>query len=199
MSRRRLTAFGLALGFIGSQAGHLVAYQIRYGAAAERIQVVGAHAYFPAIVKFGLGLLAAFVLLGLVAVGLARLLAGRRLEGASAPSLLRMTAMLFCFQLTCFVVQESAEMASGAPALSAPVLLLWGTMGQLPVAVLAALVLRWLAVRVAPAVTELLTPAAPAILFAPPNIPLVVWPAMVEGAVSSERLLRAFSRRGPPL
>jgi MFS superfamily sulfate permease-like transporter len=194
-----VAAFGVALGLIASQAGHLLAYEVRYGAAAEQIQAAGAHAYFPTLVKIALGLFAAFVLLGLVAIGLARLLAGKRLEGAYAPSLLRVTAMLFCFQLACFVVQESAEMAAGAPVASAPALLLWGTVGQLPVALVAALVLRWLAVRVAPAVAELLAPAAPAILFVPQHIQPVVWPTPATVPAFVDRYIRAFTRRGPPL
>jgi hypothetical protein len=198
MSRRRLVVIGLALGLIASQAGHLVAYQVRYGAAAEQIQSAGAHAYFPTVVKTGLGLLAAFVLLALVAIGLGRLLAGRRLDGAAAPSFLRVVALLFCLQLTCFVVQESVEMTAGAPVVTAPALLLWGTVGQLPVALVAALVLRWFAVRVAPAVAGLLAPAAAAIRLTPLTVPLVVCPAPIAIPLE-DRLARAFSRRGPPL
>ena len=198
MSRLRVVVFGLALGLIASQAGHLVAYQVRYGPAAGQVQSAGAHAYFPAAVKTGLGLLAAFILLSLVALGLARLLAGRRLESAEAPALLRVLALLFCFQLTCFVVQESAEMAAGAPVITAPALLLWGTVGQLPVALVAALVLRWFAVRVAPAVAGMLAPATVAIQFAPQVVRQVVCPAPIAIPVE-DPLTRTFSRRGPPL
>lgn len=198
MSRRRLLGFGLALGLVASQAGHLVAYRVRYGAAAEQIQSAGAHAYFPTVVKTGLGLVAAFILLTLAAIGLARLLAGRRPPSAAAPSLLRVVALLFCLQLMCFVVQESLEMAAGAPAVTAPALLLWGTVGQLPVAIVAALVLRWFAVRVAPAVAGVLAPASAAIRIAPQTVALVVCPAPITIPVE-DPLVRTFTRRGPPL
>lgn len=189
---------GLALGLIASQAGHLVAYQVRYGAAAEQIQSAGAHAYFPAVLKTGVGLLAVFVLLALVAIGLGRLLAGRRLDSAAAPSFLRLVALFFCLQLTCFVIQESLEMAAGAPVVTAPALLLWGTLGQLPVAFVAALVLRWFAVRVIPAVAGVLAPAPAAIRLAPLTVPVVLCPAAIRIPVE-DRLARAFTRRGPPL
>jgi hypothetical protein len=199
VSRGRFVALGLALGLIASQAGHLVAYQVRYGAAAGQIQSAGAHAYFPTVVKTGLGLFAVFALLALCAIGMARLLAGRRVESSAGPSVMRVVALLFCFQLACFVVQESAEMAAGAPSASAPALLLWGTLGQLPVAVIAALVLRWLAVRVAPAVAGMLSRPAPAIRLVFETVALVLSPAPVAVSVQDRWLDRAFTRRGPPL
>ena len=199
MKRGRVAAFGLALGLVASQAGHLVVYQVRYGAAAEQIQSAGVHAYFPTLVKTTFGLCAAFVLLALVATGVARLLAGRRIQDAPGPSLLRVVALLFCLQLSCFVVQETIEMAAGAPAASAPALLLWGTVGQLPAAAVAALVLRWLVVRVAPAVAELVAPPAPAIRLAPQSVVLDEWLAPIAMTVDDRRLSRAFTRRGPPL
>src|SRR5690242_11749078 len=163
MSRRRLVLGGLGLGLVASQAGHMLVYALVYGPVAAKVQSTGAHVYFPALVKTGFGLTAVFLLLALAAVGLARVLAGRRVAAAPAPGFGRLVAMLFCLQLTFFVVQESIEMAAGAPATSAPALLLWGSLGQLPVAVLAALALRWIAVRVAPAVASLLRPVAGAI------------------------------------
>jgi hypothetical protein len=199
VSRGRLAAVGVALGLVASQAGHLIAYQVRYGAAAEQLQSAGAHAYFPTLVKSALGLFAASLLLALVAVGVARLLAARRVDSARAPSLLRLLAMLFCLQLTCFVVQETIEMAAGAPVASAPALLLWGTVGQLPAALVAALVLRWLAMRVAPAVAGLLGTPAPTIRLAPQTLSLVLWPAPAAIPVEDRQLGRGFSRRGPPL
>ncbi|HET9781595.1 MAG TPA: hypothetical protein VFR33_07425 [Candidatus Dormibacteraeota bacterium] len=198
MSRGRFAASGILLGLVASQAGHVIAYQVRYGAAAERIQSAGAHAYFPTAVKTAFGLIAAFVLLAFVAIGAARLLAGKRLASSPGPSLLRILALLFCVQLTCFVVQETIEMAAGAPPVSAPALLLWGTVGQLPAAMVAALVLRWLAVRVAPAVAKMLTQATAAIRLAPQSVALILWPAAIRIPVEDRRPCRAFTRRGPP-
>lgn len=188
---------GVALGLIASQAGHLLAYQIRYGAAAERLQSAGAHAYFPVVVKTGVGLAAAFVLLALIAVGFARVVAGRKLDAAPAPSFLRLVAMLFCLQLTCFMLQETIEMAAGAPATTAPSLLLWGTAGQLPVALVAALALRWLAVRVGPAIASLLAPVPPALRLTQLSIAVAAWP-IATVPVAAQHLTADFNRRGPP-
>ncbi|HEX7137854.1 MAG TPA: hypothetical protein VF219_08410, partial [Vicinamibacterales bacterium] len=167
--------------------------------AAEQIQSAGVHAYFPTLVKTAFGLCAAFVLLALVATGVARLLAGRRLRNVPGPSLLRVVALLFCLQLTCYVVQETIEMAAGAPAASAPALLLWGTVGQLPAAAVAALVMRWFMVRVAPALAEMLAPPASSIRIAPQSVAHVEWLAPSAITVDDRRLSRAFTRRGPPL
>ena len=186
------------MGLVASQAGHLLVYALVYGQAAARLQSSGAHAYFPALVKSAFGLGAIFVLLSLVAVGLARLLAGRRIVSSPAPPFVRLVALLFCFQLTCFVVQETIEMAAGAPATSAPALLLWGSVGQLPVAVLAALALRWIAVRVAPAIAGLLRPAADAVRLTRFTVTLQSRPVPVEAVLSLEILASRLRRRGPP-
>lgn len=147
----------LALGLLGSQAGHLLAYQVRFGAAAQQLQSAGAHAYFPGVARTALGLLAAIVLAGLLVVGLARAIGGHRLVRAgSAPSLLRLVAALFTIQLAVFVAQETAEAAaSGVQGGSIPVLLLWGSLGQLPVALVGAVALRWLLMRFDAAVQEI--------------------------------------------
>lgn len=188
---------GLALGVMASQAGHLLAYQLRFGAAAGQLESTGVHTYFPMLVKTGLGLVAAFAMLALIAVGAARVVAGRKLGPTQAPSFLRLVAMLFCLQLACFVVQETVEMAAGAPSTTAPALLLWGTAGQLPVAVLAALALRWLAVRVGPALARLLAPAEPALRLTVYAAVVSLWPA-VPVPIAAAHLTADFNRRGPP-
>jgi hypothetical protein len=190
---------GLGLGIAGSQAGHLLVYALVYGPAAGQVQSAGAHGYFPALVKTGFGLTAVFTLLALAAVGLARVMAGRRVQAAPAPSLGRLVSMLFCLQLTVFAVQESIEMAAGGPASSPPALLLWGSLGQLPVAVLAALALRWIAVRVAPAIASLLQPMAGAIRLTTYFVAVPARPLAVEAASSLETLSLTLTRRGPPL
>ena len=68
-------AFGLAM--LGSQAGHLLAYQLRFGAVAQHVQSSGAHAYFPVLAKTSLGVVASAILAGLFITGLARALTGR--------------------------------------------------------------------------------------------------------------------------
>jgi hypothetical protein len=194
-----LAAGGLTVGLVASQAGHLLAYALLYGPVAGRVQSTGVHSYFPTFVKTAFGLAAAFVLLSMVVVGLARLLAGRRLESSSAPSYVRLLAILFCVQLTFFVVQESVEMAAGAPVTSAPALLLWGSLGQLPVAVLAALALRWIAVRVGPAIASLLQPITAVYRLAPYAVSLRALPVPIDINTSIETLSLTLTRRGPPV
>lgn len=177
----------------------MLVYTVVYGAAAGQIQSNGAHGYFPALVKTGFGLTAVFLLLALAAVGLSRVLAARRVQAAPAPSFGRLVAMLFCLQLTCFFVQESVEMAAGGPATSPAALLLWGSLGQLPVAVLAALALRWIAVRVAPAISSLLRPMAGAVRFTSFAVQVRARPVAVSAATSLETLSLTLTRRGPPL
>ena len=191
-----MAVIGVAIGLVASQAGHLVAFQIRYGSAAERLQSTGAHAYFPALVKTGVGLAAVFAVVAMMAIGFARVITGRKLSASPAPSFLRLVALLFCLQLTCFMVQETIEMAAGAPATSAPSLLLWGTTGQLPVALVAALALRWLALRIGPAVDRLLAPR-PAIRLIPLSIGVAVWP-IASVPIAAQHLTADFNRRGPP-
>jgi len=153
MNRRRLALSALALGLLGSQAGHLLAYQLRFGGAAHQIQSTGVHAYFPLVAKTALGAVAAGLIAGLLLVGLARLLRGRRVRSDSEPSFISLLAILFSLQLATFAAQEIVEgLVGGTSLMSAPDLLLWGTLGQLPVALIAASALRWLSARVESAV-----------------------------------------------
>ena len=143
----------LGLGLLASQAGHLVAYQIRFGAAAQQVQSSGAHGYFPGVAKTALGAVAATLVAGMLLVGLARILSGRRERSVSKPSYVSILAFLFSIQLAVFAAQEVAEgLIAQSTIGSAPQLLLWGTLGQLPIAVVAALALRWLSARVESAV-----------------------------------------------
>lgn len=146
----------LGVGFAGAQAGHLLAYQLRFGTAAQQIQAGGAHAYFPAVAKTGLGAVSLVLLVTLLIVGAARFASGHRLEPASAPPYVRLLAVVYTVQLACFGVQETMEaLAGGGHPISAPLLILWGTAGQLPVALVATLGLRWLSPRFSPAVARL--------------------------------------------
>jgi uncharacterized membrane protein YjfL (UPF0719 family) len=151
--KRAWLAVGIAV--LGSQAGHLLAYQLRFGAAAQAIQSSGPHVYFPGLVRASLGVAAALVLTGVFVVGLARMLSGRAIRPDSAPSFLRICAAMFTIQLVCFAGQEVVEaLFVGAPVASVADLLLWGTLGQLPVALVAAAGLRWLLARFETAIAE---------------------------------------------
>jgi len=197
--RRRLFAV-LGLGLLGSQAGHLLAYQVRFGAAAQQIQSSGAHAYFPLVAKTALGAGAAALIGALLLVGLARILSGRRIKAASEPSYVSLLAVLFSLQLAAFVAQEVAEaIIAGSRVASAPDLMLWGTLGQLPVAAMAAIAFRWLSARIETAVRlirDLVGATAPLPLTALVAIP--AYTASDQALITSGIAWSDLTRRGPP-
>ena len=199
MKRAATALLGLGLALTASQAGHLVVYQLRYGGAALRLQGSGSHAYFPALVKMGLGTTAAAALVALLAVGFARLAGGRPVRSGDAPPFMRLLAILFSVQLAAFLVQETLEAAlTGAASTSPGGLLLWGALGQLLTAGLAALALRWLVVEVAPALEQLALRPDRALVPVARIVVLSVSPARAELAVFDRHLTAAFNRRGPP-
>ncbi len=201
VNRSRVPLAAVALGLLASQAGHLLVYQLRFGAAAQQLQSTGPHGYFPLVAKTALGTVAAAVIAGLVLIGLARILSGRRVRSDSEPSYVSMLAILFSLQLATFAVQEITEaLVAGWSVMSAPDLLLWGTLGQLPVAVIAASALRWLSARVESAVGLLRDviraslPMLPAL--APPAAP--VYPAPDMALLISRVAGSSLAKRGPP-
>lgn len=172
-----------------------MAYQLRFGAAAQQLQSTGAHAYFPAFVRTALGLAAAGTLAAMLIVGVARVAAGRRTL-ASAPYFWRLLSILYTVQLACFAAQETAEaLLGGGHASSAPLLLMWGAAGQLPVAMLAAVALRWLLARLEPALEVLRPLPAPRLLTH--AVAVGPRPVAVEVALSVPVLDTSY-RRGPP-
>jgi hypothetical protein len=190
----------LGLGLLGSQAGHLLAFQVRFGAAAQQIQSSGAHAYFPLVAKTALGAAAAALIGALLVVGLARILSGRHIKSVSEPSYVSLLAVLFSIQLAAFVAQEVAEaIIAGNMVASAPDLMLWGTLGQLPIAAIAAIAFRWLSARVEAAVgviRDVTGATAPLRLTAPVPIPVY---APSDQALLMSRVARShLAKRGPP-
>jgi hypothetical protein len=189
----------LLVGMVAAQAGHLLAYQLLFGSAAQQAQSSGAHAYFPTLVKTALGAVAAAGLAGLFVVGLARVLRGRIQQGSS-PSYLRLLAALFTIQLGVFAGQETVEAAvGGGPAYSVDVLLLTGTLGQLPVAAFAAFALRFLLVQVVPALAEVgsfLQPLRQALgpVAAVAPIPIPIDQDLLRSRIAASSL----RKRGPP-
>jgi hypothetical protein len=191
--RRIVTVLGAAL--LGSQAGHLLAYQLRYGAAAQQLQSGGAHAYFPTTVRAALGVAAALVLAGGFVIGLARVLGGRPVRRGSAPPYLRLVATLFTIQLALFAAQEVGEaMVARLAADSAAHLVLWGTLGQLPVALVAAAGLRWLLVRFDDAVAQLRI----GLVSIPITLAGFVWVGIDHVLVHEPTALLFLAKRGPP-
>lgn len=156
---RSLKWGGAVVGFgvVLSQLGHLLVYQLQFGATAQVVQSSGAHGYFPTLVKTSLGLGAAAVLASLLLISAARfIIVARGRAIAGGPSYLRLLGALFTIQLVFFALQETAEsMAAGTAVATAPHLLLMGSVGQLPVAMLAALAIKWLLVRFDSAMREL--------------------------------------------
>jgi hypothetical protein len=188
--KRAAAIVGVALA--GSQAGHLLAYELRYGATAAQVQSTGAHAYFPALVKTLLGGGALALIGALCLIGLARLAAGGKLEKQSAPSLLGLASILYTAQLAFFVVQETVEGGQ------AGTMVLWGLVAQLPVALVGALALRWLLARIAPALASLAHRVEPVLEL--PSLPPTPSPRPAPVAVAGYRAASAgpLTRRGPP-
>jgi len=197
MSRGRLALLLLAAGAVGSQAGHLLAYELRFGGSAGQLQTSGVHAYFPAVAKTGLGLASLALLAGLLVAGMARMVARRPIAVASAPSLVRLLAAIYTMQLALFAVQETVEaVLGGAPAGSAPLLLMWGAVGQLPVAIAASLAVRWLLIRVRPALAALRL--VPAYRWIVPTLDFRSLPPSAAGLALAPQVFNHFHRRGPP-
>jgi hypothetical protein len=189
----------VGLGAVLSQLGHLLVYQLQFGSAALAVQSTGTHSYFPTLVKTSLGLGAAAVLAILLLVCAARFITGARGRAiAGGPSYMRLLAALFTIQLVVFALQETAEsMAAGAAVATAPHLLLIGSVGQLPVALLGALAVKWLLLRFESAVAEIRIALASV---RKPSSPLIV----VVSAWSHDDLARrptaaaSPAKRGPP-
>jgi hypothetical protein len=192
----------LGLGAVGSQAGHLLAYEMRFGAAALHVQSSGTHAYYPTLAKTSLGVAAMAVLAGLAVVGLARALSGQApTRAGSARPYLSLLAGVFTVQLALYAGQEVVEAAAaGVPVDSAAHLLMWGTLGQLPVAVVAATALRWLLVRFESAVRQIwqaLAELRPAPGLVVPLV-LPVWRASNAALMLSRVAGASLIKRGPP-
>ena len=197
--RKALAALGV--GLVGSQAGHLLAFQLRFGSAAQHLQSSGAHAYFPLVAKSTLGAVASVFLAGIFVIGMARLLAGgSRPRTTVHRSFVELLAALFTIQLSCFIIQEVGEAAvAGAGVDSAAHLLLWGTLGQLPVAAIAAIALRWLWTRFESAVDDLQAvlevghaPRTPAAVAA------AMWPVPDRALSLFQIAGGSLGKRGPP-
>ena len=196
--RRAWIVFGF--GVLAAQAGHLLAYQVRFGAAALQVQSSSVHAYFPGAVRTGLGIAATLALAALFLIGLARILSGRSIRTSSTPHYARLVATLFTVQLLFFAAQEVGEaLVGGAPVVSVAHLLLWGTLGQLPVAMIAAAGLRWILARFESAVQEIRIALA---AVAPPAASMGV-AACALSQVDRNLALRhvagaSLAKRGPP-
>lgn len=199
MHKRTVAILGLAL--TGSQAGHLLSYQLHFGAVAQHVQSSGAHAYFPLLARTSLGIVAILLLASLSLIGLGRVLAGRSSARAtSTTSFVGLLATLFTIQLACFTGQEIGEaLVARAPLASPADLMLWGALGQLPVAALAATALGWIFTRFETAVDDIRSVIAirqPAPVPIPVAIP--AWTATDGTYLLSGATGGSPGKRGPP-
>jgi hypothetical protein len=191
----------LGVGVVGSQAGHLVAYELRFGSAAQQLQSSGAHAYFPLLAKTTVGAVAAIFLAGIFMIGLARMLTTRAcLQTNAGPSFIPLLAALFTIQLACFMIQEAEEaLVVGTAVDSAPHLMLWGALGQLPVAALAAIALGWFGKRFASAIGGLRAMFAVEHGRRPPaSAAVALWPVSDRARLLSRVAGGSLAKRGPP-
>lgn len=190
----------LGFGVLAAQAGHLLVYQVRFGAAAQQVQSSGVHAYFPGLVRTGLGIAAALALAALFLIGLARILSGRSIRTDSTPHYARLVATLFTVQLLFFAAQEVGEaLVGGAPVVSVAHLLLWGTLGQLPVAMIAAAGLRWILARFESAVKEIrIALAAVARPGASMAVAACAWSQVDRNLALRPVAGASLAKRGPP-
>jgi hypothetical protein len=200
VTRRGLAPTVLAVGLAGSQAGHLVAYQLRFGSAAQHLQSSGAHAYFPTLAKTTVGAIAMAFVAAIFVVGLARVLAQRSPARTSlAPNYLELLAALFTIQLVFFIAQEVGESLVAGTAAGSADLLLWGTLGQLPVAAVAATALGWLLTRFESAVDDLREVIKVAkVRVLPVACGFALWPAPDRALLLSQVAGGSLGQRGPP-
>lgn len=211
MRPRRVAAMALpVVVFAASQVGHLLAWELRHGPPLPNPPGSGVHAYVPALTTVVLGLLGAVVVAALLVVAAARVvLAGRGAAGGGTLQrprthrlpLMDVAAALFALQLGVFLVQETAEavwLGSSPPGVAD--MLLWGSLGQLPVAIVCGAALSWLGARFEAAVEELKGAASPLPLSArPAERPVRLWTAPARQALLAQLVGGALSERGPPV
>lgn len=132
-----------------SQLGHAISMQLR--APGSLPAAAGRHAYLAASLEASLALLGAGLLAALLALAAARRMAGRPLRRRGGWPLAWLVLALAAAQLEIYFLQELIEGSSSYEAAR------YGLAGQLPVALVAALALRWLSTRLGPALRMLRT------------------------------------------
>jgi hypothetical protein len=202
MRPRRLAALAMPIVVLAaSQVGHLLASELRHGPRALGPDSSGAHAYVPALTTVALGAAGGAVLAALLVVAAARMpWSGRSVPGrVRRVSALDLSAALFALQLAIFLGQETVEaVAGGSAPPDGTSLLLWGCLGQLPVALVAGVVLSWVGGRFEVAVERLLASAGQPL--APRSVQPAA-PAWPPGRPRPRprRPAGAVSQRGPPV
>jgi hypothetical protein len=185
----------------GSQLGHTFVYLARYGVEAGRYESIGIHTYYPTLSAVVGAVLGVTVAVGLLLVAAAQVLytpPGFRLR--RSVHYLDILAAVFVLQLLTFVVQESVEAwVAGYQAPSIGETLLWGTLGQLPAAAIAAALIAWLLSRVEEAWTSIVR-GCPRLVVQPstPALADAAWPDPDLRVRLGSACPSAFRKRGPP-
>lgn len=183
--RARSVFFVAALALPLAEFGHTVAYGLRVSSR-------GAHSYFPTVLGAAGAMAGGALVAALAVLVLAKLLAGATPRRRPWPF-----PLLFCgllaMQVTVFLVQEGLEAHTlpGTAAVAA------GLVAQQPVALVAALALRWLSARVGPALEAIACRRHPQlVVFSPPSRPA---PAFANFGLEPGRPLLIRGQRAPPV
>ena len=193
---RRLLILLAALA--AAESGHLLTYLVRFGPGALRIESGDSHSYLPALSVLLTGAVgSALVLVGLV-IALARQVGSGAHSRRGIP-FINLASLLLVLQFTIFVTQETGEALAAQGSLpSASDLAFWGILGQLPAALLAALIVRRPLAEVEVAV-EILADG-PALQLGLRRLAAVGFPVSYHRPqLSSRPVNRSNPRRGPPL
>jgi hypothetical protein len=188
-----------------TEGGHTLAYLGRYGPQGLHLESVGAHAYFPDLLRLSACVVGLVLLVSLVLLATGRVLIGRGLglapTGRQAVLPLFLTAAIV--QLDCYLVQETLEtLLSGQPFTFGVLgsILLWGAVGQLPLAAALACAVSWLSVRLTAIGERLRQDLAlcAGSLGPPPALTLCRGPQLVPPATLGVAAGQALRKRGPP-
>jgi len=191
------------LGLLLSQLGHTLAFLTQFGFHGLTLESTGVHAYYPAIGSISAAAVGLAGLVVLLIVGLARLLRGRSSElvkGSRTP-FLQLLAVLITVQLTVYLAQEVTEdivSGDGVTVGSIVGILAWGTVGQGPLAILAAAALCWCSVRLSAALIALRSNPARRLAWPipAPAVQSSVNPSPARHLMKACR--QALAKRGPP-
>jgi hypothetical protein len=168
-----------------AQLGHLVAFGFR-------VSSTGAHWYFPSAVSVAGALIGAGLVAALALLVLASLVSGavpRRRPWSFA----LLFSGLLAAQVTFFLVQEGLE----AHTIPGTATLAIGLLSQQPVALVAALALRWLSARLGPALYAIATPRRPQLVVLGSLLAPAIAVSVVALGPARPRL--AYGQRAPPL
>ncbi len=193
----RLLAIPL-VALAAAQIGHVITYVVRFGPGAVGLQSRGGHAYLPALSALLGGAAGAGIVIALLLVALARQY-GSQVSSRSGPALINLASQLLLLQLVVYGSQEMAEALANHGALpSATDLGFWGILGQLPAALLVAVVLKRLLTEVEGAI-DVLASISPAGLRTRIIGSLAAPAADFETQLHTAVSPRSASLRGPPI